>query len=56
MFEFEYEFMVCYLLETFSLDEIAQRNCVELSISLDGAELCHLMPSVKEADGCAIDV
>jgi hypothetical protein len=43
----------------FSADEIAQRESVELSITLDGAELCngisHLTAGIKITDGRAID-
>lgn len=45
--------------KTFGLDGIAQTSNVEISITLDGAELCdfksHLTAGVKVTDKRAID-
>ncbi len=58
-FAYDYEKFVRYLLKTFCLHEIAQRETVELCITLDGAELCdglqHLTARVKITDFRAID-
>jgi hypothetical protein len=58
MFQFDYEKMVRFILRAFSLHEIAQRECVELCITLDGAELtkdlCHLTFGIKVTDSRAI--
>jgi hypothetical protein len=47
------------MLKTFQLDEIAQRESMEISITLDGAELCngisHIAAGIKVTDGRAID-
>jgi hypothetical protein len=59
MLKFDFELFLNYILKTFQLDEIAQRESVELSITLDGAELCnrisHLMVGIKVTDGRAVD-
>lgn len=59
MFQFDYEKMVRFILRAFSLHEIAQRERVELCITLDGAELtkdlCHLTFGIKVTDSRAID-
>jgi hypothetical protein len=59
MFQFDYERLLRYILKTFQLDEIAQRVSVEISITLDGAELCerisHITAGIKDTDGRAID-
>jgi hypothetical protein len=39
-FAYNYENLVCFLLQSFSLYDVAQRETVELCIMLDGAELC----------------
>ncbi len=56
---FSLDKMVWYLLKAFSFHEIAQRESVELCITLDGTELmkdlCHLTFGVKVTDACAID-
>jgi len=47
------------ILKTFQLEEIAEVKSVELSITLDGAELCdgisHLKARIKVTDTRAID-
>jgi hypothetical protein len=59
MFQFHYEKLVRHILRAFQLDEVAQRELVELCITLDGAELtkdlCHLTFGVKVTDPRAID-
>jgi flagellar biosynthesis regulator FlbT len=59
MYQFHYEKMLRYVLKTFQLDEIAQRDRVELCITLDGAELtkdlCHLTFGIKVTDARVID-
>jgi hypothetical protein len=51
MFQFDFELFLHYILKKFQLDGIAQRKSVELSITLDGAELCngisHLVMGIK---------
>jgi len=59
MFQYDFERFLRFLLKTFQLDEIAQEESVELSITLDGTELCicisHLTAGIKITDGRAID-
>ncbi len=59
MFQYDYELFLRFILTTFQLDEIAQTESVELSITLDGAELCdgisHLTAGIKVTDSRAID-
>jgi hypothetical protein len=59
MFQYDYEQFLHFLLKIFQLDDIAQREPVELSITLNGAELCngisHLTAGFKITDGRAID-
>jgi hypothetical protein len=59
MYQFHFEKILQFLLKIFKLDEIAQRESVELCITLDGAELkkdlCHLSFGVKITDGHAIN-
>ena len=59
MFQFDYERKLRLILKTFGLDGIAQTSNVEISITLDGAELCdfksHLTAGVKVTDKRAID-
>lgn len=59
MYQFHFEKMLWFLLKTFKLHDIAQRERVEISITLDGAELtkdlCHLSFGIKITDGCAIN-
>jgi len=40
MYQFDFVFFVHYILKTFNLYEIAQRELVEHSLTLDGAKLC----------------
>jgi hypothetical protein len=58
-FAYDYEKLVRFLLQSFSLYDVAQRETVELCITLDGAELCdgiqHLTAGVKITDKRAID-
>jgi hypothetical protein len=58
-FAYDYEKFVRFLLQSFSLYDIAQRETVELCIALDGAELCngiqHLTAGIKITDRRAID-
>jgi len=48
-----------FFLKTFGLDDIAQRDSVEVSITPDGAELCdglcHLTAGIKVTDPRAVD-
>lgn len=59
MFIFDYEPTLRLILKTFQLDEIAQRESIEIVITLDGAELCdyltHLTAGIKIVDRRAID-
>jgi len=59
MYQFHYEKFIRHILKTFKLDIIAQRESIELCITLDGAELtkdlCHLSFGVKMTDPRAID-
>jgi hypothetical protein len=59
MIQFDYERFLRYILKTFQLDEIAQREFVVISITFDGAELCngisHIMAGIKVTNGIAID-
>ena len=59
MYQYDYERFLRFVLKTFKLDEIAQRESVEVSMTLDGAELCdgisHLTAGVKVTDSRAID-
>jgi hypothetical protein len=59
LFAFDYEKQLRFILNTFSLYEIAQQESVELCITLDGAEICkdlsHLTFGIKVTDGRAID-
>jgi hypothetical protein len=58
MFQYDFERFLRFLLKIFQLDEIAQRESVELSITLDGAELCDgisYLAGIKIMDGRAID-
>jgi hypothetical protein len=60
IFPFDYEKMVHFILHAFSLYEIAQREIVELCITLNGVELtkdlCHLIFGIKVTDHWAIDL
>ena len=40
MYQFDFVFFVHYILKTFNLYEIAQRELVEHFLTLDGAKLC----------------
>lgn len=59
MFQFDYERKLRLILKTFGLDTVAQNSTVEISITLDGAELCdyksHLTAGIKVTDRRAID-
>jgi hypothetical protein len=59
MYQFHYELFIRHLLKTFKLNDLAQRESIELCITLDGAELtkdlCHLSFGVKITDPRAID-
>ncbi len=59
MYQYDFEFFLRYVLKVFNLDVIAETECVELSISLDGAELCdgicHITAGMKITDQRAID-
>jgi hypothetical protein len=59
MYQFHNEKWIRHILKTFRLDEIAQQESIELSITLDGAELtndlCHLSFGVKITDPRAIE-
>jgi hypothetical protein len=59
MYQYDSERFSCFLLKTFQLDEIAREEPVELSITLDGTELCdgisHLTARIKITAGRAID-
>ncbi len=59
MFQYDYEKFLRYILKPFKLDELAQTETVELSITSDGTELCdgvsHLTAEIKITDGRAID-
>ena len=59
MYQFDYERTLRLILKTFGLEEVATRSSVEISITLDGAELCdylsHLTAGVKVTDKRAID-
>jgi hypothetical protein len=59
MFAYDYELFIRYILKSFLLYEIAQRESVEICMTLDGAELCdglsHLTAGIKISDHRAID-
>jgi hypothetical protein len=59
MYQYNFEQFLRFILKTFKLDEIAQREAVEVCMTLDGAELCdgisHLTAGVKVTDSRAID-
>jgi hypothetical protein len=59
MFSFDYERILCLILKTFGLYEIAQRESIEICITLDRAELCnylnHLTAGVKIVYKRAVD-
>ena len=59
MFQYDYERFIRFILKTFKLHEIAQRESVEISFTLDGAELCdgisHLTAGIKITDSRAVD-
>ncbi len=59
MFQYDYEKFIRFILKTFRLSEVAQRESIELCITLDGAELCdgisHLTAGIKITDPRAID-
>jgi hypothetical protein len=59
MFSYDYECFIRYILKSFHLYEIAQRESVEICMTLDGAELCdglsHLTAGIKISDHRAID-
>jgi hypothetical protein len=40
MFQYDYEKFIRFILKTFQLSEVAQRETIELCITLDGVELC----------------
>jgi hypothetical protein len=56
-YQFNFEKQLRFLLQAFSLHDLAQRESVEICITLDGAELtkdlCHLSFGVKITDGRA---
>jgi hypothetical protein len=59
MYQYDFEVFLRFILKTFNLYEIAHRESVEISMTLDGAELCdgicHLTAGVKATDSRAID-
>ena len=59
MYQYDYERFLRFILKIFQLEAIAERESVELSITMDGAELCdgisHLTAGIKVTDGRAID-
>ena len=59
VFQFEFEPFLRFILKTCSLHDVAQRDSVELCITLDGAELCdglcHLTAGIKVTDRRAVD-
>ena len=59
MYQYEFEVFIRFILKIFNLHDIAQRESVELSMTLDGAKLCdrisHLTAGVKVTDARAID-
>lgn len=59
MFTFEYEPTLHLILKTFQLYEVAQRESVEICVTLDGVEMCdylnHLTAGVKIVDKRAAD-
>jgi hypothetical protein len=59
MYQYNYECFLRFILKIFQLEEIAQVELVELSITLDGAELCdgisHLTAGIKVTYARAID-
>jgi hypothetical protein len=59
MFQYDYEKFIRFILKTFQLSEVAQRETIELCITLDGAELCdgisHLTAGIKITDARAVD-
>jgi hypothetical protein len=59
MYQYEFELFLHFYFKTLNLYDIAQRKLVELSMPLDGAELCegilHLMAGVKVTTARGID-
>jgi len=59
LYQYEFKVFLHFILKTFYLYDIAQRESVELSMTLDGTELCdgksHLTAGVKVTDARAID-
>jgi hypothetical protein len=58
MYQVDFE-VLRFVLKTFGLYEISQQESVELSLTLDGADLCdgitNLTAGIKVTDGRAID-
>jgi len=59
VYQYDFEKAVCFIVQTFGLYELAQRESVELNVTFDGAEicdgLCHLTAGIKMTDGRAVD-
>jgi hypothetical protein len=59
VYQFEFKPFIRFILTTFSLCEIVQRESVELCITLDRVELCdglsHLTVGIKIMDPRAVD-
>jgi hypothetical protein len=54
MYQYNFEKFLCFILQVFQLEEISQRESVEMCIMLDVAELCdgisHLAAGIKVTD------
>jgi hypothetical protein len=59
MYQYDFEKFIRFTLIVFQLVDLAQRESVEMCITLDGAELCdgisHLTAGIKVTDPWAID-
>jgi hypothetical protein len=59
MYQYDFEKFIRFTLIVFQLVDLAQRESVEMCITLDGAELCdgisHLTAGIKVTDPRAID-
>ncbi len=59
MYQYNFEMFLRYVLKVFNIDVLAQKETMECSITLDGAELCngisHITAGIKITDRRAID-
>jgi hypothetical protein len=59
VYQNDYEKFIRYIIKSFGLEDIAQRDSIEVLITLDGAELCdglcHVTAGLKRTDARAVD-